>query len=240
MWSTMQRDAIWNRARADLVISTEQGDEDVFLWEHSIRVANSALRIAKLSVVQAASPDETAILAAALYHDAGWIVRLEAGEVQRGETLVRPLSEADREQAAVVLERSLGKLLPPESLARATEAVRTLKDREMDSIEGQVVAEADNLDQLGVLSLWTIIRRGMIDGKGVRAVIDTWRRRKEYRYWDALLKDSFRFPAVRAIAERRLEQFERLMEELEAQQEGVDLMFPSEIQPADRTAPTAR
>jgi hypothetical protein len=234
----MSADAIWNRARTDLVILTEQGDEDPFLWEHSARVANSAQQIAKLSTVQSASPDETAILAAALYHDSGWIVRLKAGEVERREALLRPLSEADREQSAVVLERRLGRLLPPQTLVRAAEAIRTLKDREIESIEGQVVTEADNLDEFGVLSLWTTIRRGTIEGKGVQAVVETWRRRKEYRYWDALLKDSFRFPAVRAVAQTRLEQFDRLMQELETQHDGADVVFPRDSQLAEQPVRT--
>lgn len=220
---TMEWEAIWNRARADLVVALKSTNQDVFLWEHSVRIADNARRIAGLPVVQQAHPDEAAVLAAALYHDADWITRLEGGEIRREEMLVRPAPETHREQSALMMERSLAKLLPADTLARASEAIRTLHDREIATIEGQVVTEAENLDEFGLLCLWPIIRRGALDGKGVQAVLDTWRRRKEYRFWDARLADSFRFAPVRAVAKRRLEQLERVMAVLAEQQQGSDL-----------------
>ena len=224
----MQQDAIWSRARADLLIKTEQGPYDLFLWEHSVRVAQNARSIAQLAEVRSTSPDEAAVFAAALYHEAGWIVRFRDGEIPREEILIRSMSFPHREQGALMLERSLAKLLPADSLAHASQAIRTLDDRNMESIEGKIVADADNLDEFGVLSLWTTIRRGTVEGKGIQAVIDTWHRRREYRCWDARLKDSFRFAPVRAAAKRRLANFERLMRELEDEHQGADLAYHSE------------
>ncbi len=232
----MQWDRIWNRARADLVITTERGDEDLFLWEHSARVARNAQQIARLPAVQARSPDEGAILGTALYHEAGWVARLKEGGIRRDEILLRPMSDSDREQGALILERSLSKLLPRDSLTRAVQAVRLFNEREIESVEGQVVTEADNLDEFGVLSLWATVRRGVVDGKAVQAAIDTWRRRKEYRFWEARLKDSFRFDSVRRVARRRLEKLERLMQELEEQHKGADIVLGTAVEPSSRTA----
>ncbi|MGB2987209.1 MAG: HD domain-containing protein [Phycisphaerae bacterium] len=236
----MQLDAIWHHARTDLVITNEHGDQDLFLWEHTVRVTRNARRIATLPTVQAASPDEAAIIAAALYHDAGWITRLQEGEIERAEILCRPASEAPCEQGAAMLERRLVKLLPADSLARASEAIRTLNDREIDLIEGQVVREADNLDGFGALSLWPTIRRGAVDGKGVQAVIDTWHAQKEYRFWKARLRDSFQFAPIRALAEKRLKKFERFMEELEQQHQGADLVCEKVLKPTHRKRKSAR
>lgn len=219
----MQRDAIWNRARSDLVITTKQGDQDVFLWEHSARVAESALRIAELPEVQSADPDERAIVAGALYHDAGWLVRLQAREITREEILVRPNSDDHREHGADMLERRLAKLLPDTSLERAAQAVRTLNNRDIPSIEGQVITEAHNLDEFGMVSIWISVRRGAVDGKGVQAVIDMWRRRKEFHFWTARLNSSFRFEPIRDLARRRLESLEGYMQELEVQHKCADL-----------------
>ena len=79
----MQWDVIWSRARADLVVPTERGDEDVFLWEHSSRVAHNAREIIKLPSIHLTDPDEAAVVSAALYHEAGWIARLSRGEINR-------------------------------------------------------------------------------------------------------------------------------------------------------------
>jgi HD superfamily phosphodiesterase len=236
MHLAMRLDAIFNRAREDLVINTEQRDQDVFVWEHSVRVTEMARKIAALPPVREAEPDEAAIIAAALYHEAGWIMRLRDGEITRVECLLGTASETQREQGAIMMERSLAKLLPAESLARASQIIRTLHSRDIEPIEGQVVRDADNLDGFGLLSLWAIIRRGAVEGKGVQAVLDTWQAQRLYHFWEARLKDSFLFPAVRAIAERRLEKFERFMGQLRQEHQGEDITFGAIPERTGRTA----
>ena len=219
----MDLEAIWKRARADLVIATPRGDSDVFLWEHSVRVAQTGQHIARLPMIRSQKPDEAAIVAAGLYHHAGWITRFREGAVDRMEILLGPLSEADHDQGAVLMEKSLAGLLAKESLEVAARAIRGARNRDTELIEAQVVIEADNLQEFGVVSLWSAIRRGAMDGKGVQAVLDTWRRKKEYHFWTARLNDSFRFEPVRELARRRLEKFERLLEELEEQHSTADV-----------------
>jgi len=232
----MDLESVWKRARADLVMTTATGDPDLFLWEHSVRVAQYAQRIVKLAVVSSLRPDEAAVLAAALYHDAGWAARWRERDIERIEVLLGPPSEALCEEGAALLEQSLAGLLPPDSIARASVAVRTRQDRTADSVEAHVLAEAENLQEFGVLSLWPTIRRGAVDGKGVQAVLDTWKRKKEYQFWTARLNDSFRFEPIRELAKERLRKFERLMKELEEQHLGLDLTTPD---PSTRTDPTS-
>lgn len=216
-------DALWRRARSDLVLRTDRGDDDVFLWEHSARVAKTSLRIVTLPEVRAVSPDETVLAAAALYHDAGWISRVHDREIAREDVLITSVPPTHYEQSALVLQKSLSKLLAREVLRRAGACVCALADRDTDSVEAQIVAEADCLDEFGMPSLWSTIRRGVAEGKAVQAAVETWRRRREYHFWEARLNDSFRFPSVRAIAEQRLAHFERVMEVLETQALGDDV-----------------
>lgn len=225
---------IWNRARVDLSLTTETGDPDVFLWEHSARVGQYALQIAQIPDIKANGPDMSSVLAAALYHDAGWAVRVRAGEAKRLEILVRPNPENHREQGALLMETSLEGLLSRESLERASRAIRTLNDRVIPLLEGRIVSDAENLDEFGVLSFWPAVRRGALEGKGIKTVIDTWRRRQEYHFWTARLGDSFRFASVREIARARLAKLERAMEELEQQHLGADI-----LPPVDRLAETS-
>jgi len=220
---------IWNRARTDLLITGEHGEPDVFLLEHSTRVATSALRIAQLPEVRAEKPDQAVIVAAALYHEAGWAVRYGEGRASRLDILVRPPPDNHREQGAVLMEASLAGMLPREVLDRAALAIRTLNDREIPLVEGMILSDAENLDEFGAISLWPSVRRGALEGKGVRAVIDTWRRRKEYQFWTARLNDSFRYRRVREAAEARLDKLERLMEELDQQQQALDITAGSPV-----------
>ena len=216
-------DAIWNQARSDLVIIAKNGDQDLFLWEHSAQVARYARLIARCPIVEEQSPDELAIMAAALYHDAGWSASFRDGEVARTDILTRAAPDTHREKGASLMERSLAGLVPGKTLRRASEAVRALNDRAVELVEAHVVADADNLGEFCLLALWTTARRSMLDGKGVQAAIDTWHRRKEYQFWTARLNDSFRFAPVRELARTRLARFERAMAELEEHYLGTDI-----------------
>ena len=236
----MQLDAIWTRARADLAITTKHGDSDLFLWEHCARVAHSGRHIARLAVESSTDVDEAALVAAALYHDAAWVVRWRDGEIDRTQVHLTPTTETGFEQGALTLERSLADLLRPASIERAAEAIRSMGRQGADSIEGRVLSEAHNLDEFGVLQLWTAIRRGILEGKGVQAVIDMWERKKEYQFWTARLEDSFRFKPVRELAEQRIRQFERLMRELKEEHLSKDIERIARAQITNRAfEPTA-
>lgn len=216
-------DKVWSKARDDLTVMTDASDEDHFLWEHSARVATSASAFAALGSLKSRRPDADAVTAAALYHDFGWVVRLRAGEICRGEILLRQLPDMHREQGAAQLEASLAGLLPSETLHRAADAIRMMGNRDGGSLEAWIVSDADNLDDFGPLALWPAIRRGLLDGKGVQSVIDTWRRRTEYQFWAARLNDSFHLAEVRAIAESRFSDYERVMEALERHHTAADV-----------------
>ncbi len=235
-----QLDSIRNHALQDLSITTEQGEQDVYLWEHAARVARNAHGIAGFESIKRHSPDEAATVAAALYHDAAWAVRVREGQIARYAVHVGAKSQDHREQSAAIMEKSLAKLLPKASLARASQTIRTLHDHNVDSIEGRIVADAENLDEFGLLSLWPNIRRGALEGKGVRAAIDTWQRRAEYEYWPALLRDSFQFDEVREIARRRLQKLEQFMADLRECQEAVDVrVLPTPQRSGRASQPTA-
>lgn len=214
---------IWDRARAELVLRTEQGSEDTFLLEHSVRVATSTRLIAELPAVKEQQPDVTALVAAALFHESGWVLRVQDREMRRAEVLNSPPSPMLRDQSAMIMEDRLQRIVPALSLHVAARAIRSLSDRTTDLIECQVLAEADNLEEFGLLALWPAGRRNTLDGKCVQAAIDTWHRRKEYQYWAARIKDSFRYPEVRKLAEIRLATYERAMHELEEQHRGTDV-----------------
>lgn len=213
----MHLDDIKHRAEVDLTLVGTHGDEDPFLWEHTRRVAQSALFIASMPLLQSQHPDEEVVYAAACYHAAGWAVRVRSGEVNRYQVLLGPLCDAITEEGATMLESRLADILPAERLRRAARAVRTMHERDVDQIEAQIVAEARALEEFGLVSLWSTIRKGMLDGKGVQAAIDTWRRKHEYHFWPARLKDDFRFEPVRELARQRLAKLEEFMDELARQ-----------------------
>ena len=221
--ATVNLEAIWRQAKADLTLDDGRGGGDVCLWEHSARVARAAVMIAGLPGVSARPPELAALTVAALYHDAGWLIQHRDGLLARHEILSRATSDVQRELAAGMVEDRFARLLPSRSLSTAAQCLRRLMQRSGAMPEAQIVLDADNLDQVGVLWFWQAARRCLGDGKGMRAVIETWRRQKEYHFWEARIADAFHFEPVRALARRRLQRLEELMEELVRQYEGADV-----------------
>jgi hypothetical protein len=227
--AAMDIDAVWKRARADLMLATSKGEPDSFLWEHSCRVAENARLISHLPEVKTHSPHGEAVMIAGLYHDAAWAAQCRQGEVNRLEIHLAPSSPAACEQAAVLMERSLAELVEPAILELAGAAVRERMDRSSGLVEAHIVSEAENLDEFGLMSFWMAVRRGAVEGRDVQAYLDTWRRKREYQYWRARLKDAFHFEQVRELARRRLSGLEKMVDELEQQHLCLDLASLAKI-----------
>lgn len=230
-----QQDPIWSRAREDLILVDENGRQDVFLWEHTVRVTRSARAIADLPEVPRDKLDALALTAAALYHDAGWAVQFRSGQIQRHAILGKSTNREQRRLAGELLMKQLKGMMETESLRRARDCIEALNQRDPDLYEARVLHDAESFDRIGPLLFWRLMRRLALEGKGVEAAIEDWETRKRYGYWDGLV-EQFHFDAVRAAARRRLDKMDRLMAELSRQHSGQDLVFD----PLDRnSAPTS-
>ena len=216
-------EAIRNRARQDLVIVTEDGLEDVHVWEHSLRVTSMARRIADFPDVAANPIDHTVLTAAGLYHDAGWVTQVADGEVTREAIRCKPASPLQRELSAAMMERSCEGTLSKQTIDSASACIRALSNHDIDLLEAQLIAEADNLDEFGALSLLHLARKQVIEGKGLEAAIETWKTQERYGYWTARIKDSFRFESVKRIAHLRVQVFDGMIRELSRHHRGEDL-----------------
>jgi len=226
---------IWECARRDLVFIGDDGIQDVFLWEHCRRVAQNARLIAMLPSVPARRIDADALEAAALYHDAGWICQCREGILGRFEFLCKPTSPLQRDLAASCLTEALAGHLKPRSLTTAAKLVRQLNDRDVRAVEAQILADADNLDEIGGLSLWSMIRRHTFEGKSIEATLETWRRQREFQFWKARINKTVRFEAVKQLAFERLEQFDEFMRLLGRHHSGDDIR--EHVEQSTKTVP---
>ena len=217
------RAQIWERARSDLVLIPGHGQKDG-LWEYCARVARSAERIAQVPEIASQNPDHIAILSAALYHEGGWVAAVRNGGVDIADLLTQPLTAAQRENGVLLMQRGLGNLVASSCLERASVCIRHTAAESDGPVEAKVVSDAVALEEFGTLSLWPMIRRHGAEGKGVQAVIDKMRTRSTYKYWPPRLRDAFHFDVVRKIAEARLDAFERFVDELDAYQQGEDVI----------------
>jgi hypothetical protein len=184
---------------------------------------HNAEMVAELPELSDAAINAEALRIAALYHDAGWAVQVRAGQVSNRRALTRPTNDIQFELAAELVESSLADMLPPQTVARASEAIRRMGDKQCDVVEAAIVSDADNLDQIGPLGFLQTFRRDVSDGRAFRHVLETWHRQQEYHYWEARIRDGIRFEPVRKLAWRRLAAMEPFMQALAQHMDGCDL-----------------
>lgn len=207
-------DRVVTIAKELLVLREGESAPDLWLWEHSERVMRLTRLLGSLPELADDPPDPTAAAAAALFHDAGWADLVQNKKITRWQVLNRPTNDIQREIGAGLLHSACAELLAPETLALAAEAIRQCNDRYNTLPEAQVLAEAENLDEIGVMYLLRQFRQYQAEGRPLRQMLASWRQQKEYRYWEARVNDGLRFESTRRIARQRLEAVEQFMDAL--------------------------
>lgn len=214
---------VQQRARELLALEMDGGRSDLFLWEHSARVAHNALCACQYPELADAKIDRVALTAGAFFHDAGWAVQARRGDAPAWQLLTCPTSVRQLAAAAATLTDTLGDVLPERSLRRAGQALLQMRQRRPDRIEASILADADNLDEFGPLLWCREARRCALGERSIDQVLRSWQRQREYHYWEARINESFRFERSKQLARRRLETMKRFMDELTRQYKGEDI-----------------
>ncbi|HQY87626.1 MAG TPA: hypothetical protein PK402_03140, partial [Tepidisphaeraceae bacterium] len=133
-------------------------------------------------------------------------VQLPLKYVQPNSTRLGVLSLRDRcEQSAELMVMALAELAPDDLLDRAARLIHETPQRNPVLDEAKLLADAINLDDFGVASLFRQAISLALHGQGVNQLIESIEKRREYGYLDARLKDGFHFEASRQIAQKRME-----------------------------------
>jgi HD superfamily phosphodiesterase len=215
--------SVLTRAKESLIVREGAESADLWLWEHSERVMNLAQMLALLPEIGPERPDQTIVAVGALFHDAGWAVQLRQGRIDRWHVLSRPTNDLQRELGAGELRRLLSGVLDAEVIDTAAEAIRQCNDRYTTMVEAQVLAEAENLDEIGLMYVLRQFRQYQAEGRPLEQLILSWSRQLEYHYWDARINDCLRFPTSHRLARERLKVVEQFMSALAGDREAADL-----------------
>ncbi|MFH1746052.1 MAG: hypothetical protein ABIG44_03295 [Planctomycetota bacterium] len=198
-------------ARQLLTIKIDDEHHDAWLWERAARVFNLTQVVTELPEVTNLTADRLAIGTAALFHCAGWITQIQQGSLNRWQVLTRPTNDIQRELGAALLQEYAAHLLSPKTIRLASEAIRQCNDRGTALVEAQLLAEAEGLDDFGVIHVLRQFRQYQAESRPIKQLIATWERQQEYHYWEVRINDGLRFNSTRQLARERLAAVEAFM-----------------------------
>ncbi len=209
-------------ARVVLIGRSPLGREDAFLFDHALRVMRVADRLSTCAEVRSWRIDRFALQVAALFHQAA-TVRLD--EERRTSTVyaAATMSAEDvKEYSAELAGDRLGGKVSPRQLDLIQEIIRRAHDAGSDLAEAKILSDADSLDDIGTLGVWRDLRRYILEGRAVEDTVRAWRRREQYGYWEARVRDAFNLETARRLAESRLGVARAFMQQLEAEFDASD------------------
>lgn len=215
-------DGVVKAAHNLLTLPNAVGGMDTWLLEHSERVMRLAHLLAQLPELRADPPDPTALAAAALFHDAGLALQIRDGLIPLSQLMSRPTSDAQRDLGANELTDRCSTFLSAETLGLACEAIRQCNNRNATQPEAQVLADAENIDEIGIIFVLRQFRQHQAEGRPLQQLVQNWMRQRQYRYWEARI-ERLRFKISRQLAQQRLTEIEHWMKLLEVEAEAADL-----------------
>jgi hypothetical protein len=206
-----------------LSVPTLKGTPDRYLIDRAWRVLRHCGSIAQLNEVRCFQVDNECLTVAALFRDGGF-ARYANQEDKVLRMVLADLTDEDmRDFSAQVVHEKLTELLNPRQLERTCSIIIESGQRNTRLIEAIILSDARNLDDMGAVGIFNELRRYVFHGRGAAEAVASWNQKIDYDYWNARLRESFRFDTVREIARQRLANAMKFMEHLNHENRAGDL-----------------
>jgi hypothetical protein len=212
-------------AKETLTISIGVNNSDSTLWDRAQRLVCNVEYIVRLPEVAKSGMqiDRFCLTSATYFSDAGLARNLESkkhvgtfyGSGSNGDDLLHDCTEIVSEKLTGIIKR--------DKIEKINSIIVEAGSNFAKKPEAMILSDARNLDDMGAAGLFHEFRRYTFVGKGVFDALQLWKRKVDYRYWQARLKESFRFESVRKLAEKRLSTAEYFMNQLNIETEASDL-----------------
>ncbi len=218
-------DIVRKIAEQTLVISTPSGGIDRTLWDRSRRLIRNIEHICQLPELNntVTGIDRFCLGAAAYFSDAGLARHLRSEKVSAKAVNCNVNGDNLLELCAKVVEEVLGEHINGEKIEKINRIIAESSNYLTRMTEAMILSDARNLDDMGVVGLLGEFGRYALSGKGVGDMLGSWKKKIDYGYWEARLKESFRFEQVRKVAEQRLAIAEHFINQLKVEIEAQDL-----------------
>jgi len=218
-------DVIRQIAQQVLIVPTISGQKDNWLWDRTQRIVRNVEHICRLPEIAQAdvSIDRFCLIAATYFSDAGFARYSDAQDTAARFVLADvSISDLRDFSTQIVTDKLSGAVAGPK-IDKINKIIHESSDRTTKMIEAMILSDGRNLDDMGAVGIFNEFRRYVVHGKGATDALESWKRKIDYRYWEARLKESFRFEAVRKIATQRFSAAEYFMNQLLVENSAKDL-----------------
>ena len=216
---------IRNLAKKALIISTPMSNRDDSLWDRNKRLIRNVELIYELPELnKAALPtDHFCLITATHFIDTGL-----ANHLRSGKTKAKPATRNTNNQdllfrSTQIVEETLANAIDKVKINNINSIILESGGDSTQRPEAMILSDARNLDDIGAAGIFNEFKRHVIEGKGVSNALECWKKKIDYRYWQSRLEKSFRFEAVRKLAEQRLSTAEQFMNQLKIENDAHDL-----------------
>lgn len=211
------REVLTNRAPGD--------ETDNWLWDRTQRILRNVEHICRLpELVEADVPvDRFCLSAATCFADSGFTQYADSEDTSSRLLLANVNPTDMRDFSTQVVSEKLAETLSAGKIDKINNIIVESGNGETDLAEAKILSDARNLDDMGAAGVFNEFRRNVIRGRGVSDIMENWKRKVDYRYWQARLKESFRFETVRKIAVQRFAATEYIMNQLKIENAAQDL-----------------
>lgn len=206
-----------------IVPSLNNTHDDDSLWDRSQRVARNVDLICKLPELNKtkAQIDQFCLKVAAYFFSVGHAHQLRTERKGKRVTIgsfltpSNPLSNEELLDICLkITEEKLKDLLDKRRLDIISRIITESSGNFARMTEAMILSDAKNLDDMGAAGLFNDFKHHVISGKSISSVLDNWKRKVDYQYWQGRLKDSFKFESVRKLAAQRFSTAEHFMKQL--------------------------
>lgn len=227
-------DIIRDLARQALIVPIITSNPDSSLWDRALRLVRNVEYIRRLpELAEASLPiDRFCLVSATYFSDAGLAHHLEqtrASQSSKGKAADLACWQAGSngngflDVSADVVTEKLAGIVEKARIERINSIITESGSHLTQRTEAMILSDARNLDDMGAVGIFNELKRYVIGGKGVCGVLQNWKRKIDYGYWQARLREDFRFEQVRELAERRLATAEHFMNQLKAEAQALDV-----------------
>ncbi len=184
-----------------------------WLWRRACRIALNIECILKLKPIAAAklAVDNLGLVSAGYFVDSGLVCGRKKNKAIYFDIEPRELIELS---ATVAAER-LATILTATKVAGICDTIIESSNKFTKNPEAMILSDAKNLDDLSLAGIMCEFRRFAAEAKDTQNFVANWKRKLDYHYWDARLKDDFRFTPVAKIAAKRFQTVKSFIQQLE-------------------------